>query len=108
MSGTAPLAKLAITIPAGVVAVGSGEPLASVNVPSKLLLPSKTEIVPETAAVPWFRTARSGTPSAFKSPVAIATGLVPTEMGTGGLGESDIQILINGTQQNGYVVRALI
>ena len=27
---------------------------------------------------------------------------------TGGLGESDIQILINGTQQNGYVVRALI
>jgi len=30
---------------------------------------------------PWFTTARSGTPSAFKSPVAIATGVVPTEKG---------------------------
>src|SRR2546429_1427420 len=74
MSGTAPFAKLAITIPAGVVAVGSGEPVASVKVPSKLLLPSKTE----TVLSPWFTTARSGTPSAFRSPVAMATGAVPT------------------------------
>jgi len=43
-SGTVPLAKLAITIPAGVEEVGRGEPVASVNVPSKLLLPSKTEL----------------------------------------------------------------
>src|SRR5260370_19016994 len=77
MSGTAPFAKLAITIPAGVVAVGRGEPVASVNVPSKLLLPRRTV----TVALPWFTTARSGTPSAFKSPVAMATGVVPTEIG---------------------------
>src|SRR5467141_2421965 len=77
MSGTAPFAKLAITIPAGVVAVGSGDPWAWLNVPSKLLLPSKTV----TLLSPWFTTARSGTPSAFKSPVAIATGVVPTEKG---------------------------
>src|SRR6266481_3960850 len=76
-SGTAPFAKLAITIPAGVVAVGSGDPWAWLNVPSKLLLPSKTV----TLLSPWFTTARSGTPSEFKSPVAIATGLVPTEKG---------------------------
>src|SRR5713226_100105 len=77
MSGTVPLAKLAITIPAGVGEVGSGEPVDWVNVPSKLLLPSKTV----TVLSPWFTTARSGTPSAFKSPVAIATGVVPTEKG---------------------------
>src|SRR6266403_3426575 len=76
-SGTAPFAKLAITIPAGVVAVGSGDPWAWSNVPSKLLLPSKTV----TLLSPWVTTARSGTPSAFKSPVAIATGVVPTEKG---------------------------
>src|SRR5258706_10293247 len=76
-SGTAPFAKLAITIPAGVVAVGSGDPWAWLNVPSKLLLPSKTV----TVLSAWFTTARSGTPSAFKSPVAIATGVVPTEKG---------------------------
>jgi len=34
-----------------------------VNVPSKLVLPSKTV----TVLSPWFTTARSGTPSAFKS-----------------------------------------
>src|SRR5260370_3515451 len=81
MSGTVPLAKLAITTPAGVAAVGSGEPAASANVPSKLLLPSKIETDPETVVLPWFTTARSGTPSEFKSPVAIATGTVPTEKG---------------------------
>src|SRR5260370_30406802 len=77
MSGTVPLAKLAITTPAGVVAVANGEPVAWVNVPSRLLLPSKTV----TLLSPWFTTARSGTPSEFKSPVAIATGTVPTEKG---------------------------
>src|SRR5207245_833838 len=41
------------------------------------LLPSKTV----TVLSPWFTTARSGTPSSFKSPVAIATGVVPTEKG---------------------------
>src|SRR5713101_7893068 len=77
MSGTVPLAKLAITTPAGVAAVASGGPVAWANVPSRLLLPSKTV----TVLSPWFTTARSGTPSAFKSPVAIATGVVPTEKG---------------------------
>src|SRR6266852_7468431 len=80
-SGTVPFAKLAITIPAGDVAVGSGEPVGSLNVPSKLLLPSKIETEPETVALPWFTTARSGTMSAFKSPVAMATGEVPTAIG---------------------------
>ena len=42
-----------------------------------MLLPSKTE----TVLSPWFTTARSGTPSAFKSPVAMATGAVPTAIG---------------------------
>src|SRR5260370_28810315 len=77
MSGTAPFAKLAITIPAGVVAVGSGDPWAWLSVPAKFPLPRKTV----TVLSRWFTTARSGTPSAFKSPVAIATGVVPTEKG---------------------------
>src|SRR6266478_7366738 len=81
MSGTVPLAKLAITIPAGVVAVANGEPVASVNVPSRFVLPSKTVTEPETEVLPWFTMARSGTPSVFKSPVAIATGVIPTEKG---------------------------
>src|SRR5260370_9292570 len=77
MSGTVPLAKLAITTPAGFGEVASGEPPAWANVPSRLLLPSKTV----TVLSAWFTTARSGTPSAFKSPTAIAAGLVPTEKG---------------------------
>src|SRR6266478_7614450 len=59
MSGTMPFAKLAITIPAGVAAVASGEPVAGVKVPSKLLLPSRIETEPETEELPWFTTARS-------------------------------------------------
>src|SRR5258708_19923921 len=77
MSGTVPLAKLAITTPAGVAAVASGEPVAWANVRSRWLLPRKTVTVLSL----WFTTARSGTPSAFKSPTAIAAGLVPTEKG---------------------------
>src|SRR5260370_930779 len=77
MSGTVPLAKLAITIPAGVVAVANGGPVAWVNVPSKLLLPSKTV----TLLSPWFTTARSGTPAEFTAPAPIATALVPPDHG---------------------------
>jgi len=92
-----------------VAAVASGEPVAGVKVPSKLLLPSRIETEPETEELPWFTTARSATPSAFKSPVAMATGAVPTAIGRiGSLGKSDIQVRINRTQQDGDVVRPLI
>src|ERR1700730_4713361 len=75
--GKLPPVKFAMTMPAGVAAVGSGDPLAAVKVASRLLLPRRIE----TVLSPWFTTARSGTVSVFRSPVPIATGDVPTLIG---------------------------
>src|ERR1700738_357701 len=75
--GKLPPVKFAITMPAGVAAVGSGDPVAAVKVALRLLLPSKME----TVLSPLLTTARSGTVSEFRSPTAMATGDLPTAMG---------------------------
>src|SRR5258708_18443217 len=66
-----------MTMPAGVAAVGSGDPEAAAKVALRLLLPRRME----TELSPWLTTARSGTASPFRSPVAMATGDWPTAMG---------------------------
>src|SRR5258708_36170225 len=75
--GKMPPVKFAIAMPAGVAAVGRGDPGAAVKVAWRLVLPSKMEIV----LSPWLTTARSGTVSEFTSPTAMATGDWPTVMG---------------------------
>jgi len=92
MSGTAPFAKLAITIPAGVVAVGSGDPWAWFKRAVQIAASQQDR----DSIVALVHDARSGTPSAFKSPVVIATGVVPTEKGEfWGLRKSDVASLVD-------------